>query len=472
MRSGKIVIFSVGIVGMLALNGCKKLAEDPPPENTITTTEVFSSEATATAALIGIYNDMISGGSNESFDWSNGFTSYGLGLSADELGNYYSYNTNNAQFQTNQLQSSNSAVSSSFWNAPYFDVYLENSVIAGTQSSSTLDASEKNQLIGEAEFLRAFTYFYLVNYFGPIPLVNTINYNVTATLGRDSVGAIYALILSDLHDAQNLLPPDYSVSAGQRFRANKWAATALLARVYLYLGNWAGADSAATAVLSNTSLYSLVPVLTNVFLANSNEAIWQLIPNSTSQYATWEQNLPYPANSTDPVYYMTTTLLNAFDSGDQRRVQWVDSSNYSGPWVYYPFKYEVQYTNSGSVTEWYMMLRLAEQYLIRAEAEAHGAGDGITAAVQDMDTIRSRAGVAAYSGATDETSVMNAIMHERQVELFAEWGHRWLDLKRWGNAVSVLTATKGFPVSQNSLLYPIPISELQLDYNLHQNTGY
>jgi hypothetical protein len=461
-------------VFLTAVLGCSKLVQVPEPVNTITTSETFSTAANATEAVIGIYNDMISGW-NDNFDYGNGFLTFCAGLSADE---YYCFQTSNTpmvQFQDNALQSTNGNLEYQLWVAPYFDIYMANAVVMGVKGSSTLSTATQNQLVGEAEFLRAFCYFYLVNLYGNVPLVLTTAYAQTDLMAGTSSADIYQQMESDLQNAETLLPGDYSVSGGERIRANKWAAAALLARVYLYLGNWAGADSAATAVLGYTNLYSLVPNPDSVFLANSSEAILQLVPNSQSAYATWEarQNVPYPPNSGNPTYCLTSQLLEAFEPGDQRYVNWVDSTIYSGATYYYSYKYKVQYTTQGDITEYYMLLRLGEQYLIRAEAEANGAGAGIPSAISDLNVIRQRAGLQAYSGGTDKISVLAAIMHERQIELFSEWGHRWLDLKRTGAAGTTLGAISyKQPWRSDDLLYPFPYSELTVDPNLVQNPGY
>ena len=97
-----------------------------------------------------------------------------------------------------------------------------------------------------------------------------------------------------------------------------------------------------------------------------------------------------------------------------------------------------------------MVFRLAEQYLIRAESEAELGQD--SAAVTDLNAIRQRAGLFAYSGSIAQDSLISAIIRERRVELFVEWGHRWLDLKRSGQALDTLSADKGFTLSGNSLL--------------------
>ena len=98
----------------------------------------------------------------------------------------------------------------------------------------------------------------------------------------------------------------------------------------------------------------------------------------------------------------------------------------------------------------------------------------MTAAAADLNVIRQRAGLT-NTTATGQQAILNAILHERQVEFFTEWGHRWFDLKRTGNVnavMSVVTPQKGGIWNANWALYPIPISEITLNPNLKQNPGY
>jgi hypothetical protein len=332
-----------------------------------------------------------------------------------------------------------------------------------------MDAGTKRQLTGEASFLRAYCYFYLVNLFGPVPLVTTTQYAYSDTMSRTPVVEVYNQIKADLKLAQSSLLSDYSISGGERVRANQWSAVALLSRVYLYNQQWDSAEEAATAVISNNSLFYL-PTLDSVFLANSPEAILQLDPPNSYPYATEEGNQLIPYDSTaSPNWYMTSQLLGAFEPGDQRYTSWVDSTDYSGTYYYYPYKYKVYAGTQGNITEYYMLLRLGEQYLIRAEARAWQ--NNLPGAIGDLNVIRGRAGLDTLSSGLNQTQVIAAVAQERRIELFAEWGHRWLDLKRTDSATAVLQPIKP-KWTANAVLWPIPQSELTADAYLTQNGGY
>jgi len=452
---------------------CKKLIEIPPPVNTITTSQVFSSDGQAASATANIYYRM----ANIGFTFSNGGITLLTGMSADELKVFNQTNALLKEFQKNELESLNPNVGNSLWIPMYFIIYNTNAIIEGLSNNSSVHDSVKNELIGEAKFIRSFCYFYLTNLFGNIPLVTTTNYNKTGLLFQSPPPQIYQTIISDLKDAQQLLQSDYSVGGGQRIVPNKWAATALLARVYMFNKDWENAEKQASLVIDSAGLYSLSSDLNGVFLTNSNEAIWQLQQNNSGATSSW--NATYegyqliPKNATSPpAYYITPQLIHSFDSGDLRKQAWIDSTIYSGQIYYYPYKYKIgrsEATINGPYTEYYMVLRLAEQYLIRAEARTQL--NNLPGAANDLNKIRNRAGLSNIAFTT-QSDLTSKIEHERQIEFFAEWGHRWTDLKRWGNAVQILSLNKGIQLSQNALFYPIPISEITDDPNLVQNTGY
>lgn len=270
----------------------------------------------------------------------------------------------------------------------------------------------------------------------------------------------------------------------QRTRPTLWAATALLARTYLYAGNWSGADSAASAVIGSSN-FSLVPLNPQgkVFAKNSAEAIWQLQPVGYGGVANTGEGLLFVLPSTGPTVsgnypvYLANLLLNSFESGDQRRINWVDSVKVGATLYYFPYKYQAGRLNT-TVSEYATVLRLGEQYLIRAEARAQeGLISGANSAGSDLNAIRARAGLPGTT-ATTQATIMTAILHERQVELFTESGHRWLDLKRTGTIDAIMgspgnaCSIKGGSWNSNWQWYPIAFTELTANPNLQQNAGY
>jgi starch-binding outer membrane protein, SusD/RagB family len=483
------VLLSV-ITGM-GLLSCKKMVTVPQPINSITTSEVFQTDAQATSAMAGIYTRMING---NAISFSNGYCTLLGGMSADEL---YYYGTSDAHilsFSRNQLLFNNT-YTSVLWTSAYKTIYGANAVIEGIEASesSSLTDSVRKELTGQAKFVRALTYFYLTNFFGDVPLVMTVDFNDTRFMSRTSADKVYAQIMKDLKEAQSLLPADYSAAgaAKERVIPNRYAATALLARVYLYKGDYANAAAEATKVIDAVSLYSLENDPANTFLKNSKEAIWQLKQGIAEEplfkNITREayEVLPSPLNTGMSKYCVTSALLNAFEANDRRRRTWIDSTNNTPPgngtipqgYTWYACKYKLGRHNQASgvpSSEYYMVLRLAEMYLVRAEATAHNAGGGIAAAIADLNTIRNRAGLPVLPGSLTAPEVIEAVAHERQVELFAEWGHRWLDLKRTGRAHDVLSVIpdKQPWAGDYQLLYPIPFTEIDINPNLSQNPEY
>lgn len=438
---------------------CKKFIQVPAPSNQVISSTVFLDDAGATAAITGIYSEMM----NNPNQFCTGQTSLYAGLSADEL-SYYT-TANQQEFEKNEIsQTNHGIIGIYFWNTAYKYIYTANLCIEGLNQSTALTPSLKNSLMGEAKFIRAFCYFYLVNFFGDVPLITNFNYEVNASIPRSPLASVYNQIIADLKEAQSLLPAAY-VSA-DKLRPIKYAATALLARAYLYTKDYSSAEREATNIISSNA-YSLVSNLNNVFLKGSTETIWQLYPVNTV-WNTWEGRDLVPSSASSiPQYLVTSSLLNAFEPNDARRTAWVASKTIAGTSYTYPYKYKV-YGNNAPQTEYYIVFRLAEQYLIRAEARAQQ--NNSTGALADLNSIRNRAGLP-NSTANNQPALLSAIEQERRIELMFEWGHRWFDLKRTGRADAVLGALK--PTWQpTDALWPLPVAQLNANPALKQNPGY
>lgn len=467
---------------LFCITGCNKLVEvDAPPTN-ITGDNVYKNDVTAIAVLNGLYSDI----SANSYVSSSGFSSIGrlAGLSSDELSLWNSTNSNVLlAYYTNSLTSTDAfTAGAELWNICYTYIYICNSALEGIENSTSLSPVVKQQLLGEAKFMRAFSYFYLVNNYGDIPLVLTSDYRSNSNLPKSSVNQVFQQIILDLKDAQELLSSNYldvslMTTTSERVRPTKWAATALLARAYLYNNDWANAEEQATNIINNT-LYDTVSI-NNVFLKNSKEAVWQLPPVNTN-WNTEEAkayNIPATGFTNNNPYYLNDNLLNSFEPSDKRAVNgnWIKSIKLSTTTYYYPYKYKSA-TLGASITEYLMVLRIAEQYLIRAEARAKQ--NNLSGAIADLDIIRKRAGlplIASTNPSISQSALLDKIFHERQVELFTEWGHRWLDLKRTNNidaVMNIVTPKKGGTWEPTDKLYPLPIADIEKDPSLTQNAGY
>lgn len=157
----------------------------------------------------------------------------------------------------------------------------------------------------------------------------------------------------------------------------------------------------------------------------------------------------------------------AFETNDNRKTKWIGTSTINGIPYLYPFKYKNR--SFAPVDEYIIVFRLAEQLLIRSEARLRQ--NKIEASLADLNMIRVRAGLQPVkTGNGDE--VMSSIVKERQLELFAEWGHRWFDLKRLNTIHTVLSAIKGSNWQETDQLFPIPFNEMQINSSLEQNPGY
>lgn len=480
----------------LIFYSCKRLVDIPPPTQTLAQSKVYAKDATAIGVLDGIY----AGLTNDDFATNpfQGSGSIGLfaGLSGDELSTFNTFNSYYPYYSNDLATITGGA---ELWAPLYMYVYKSNDAIEGLQKSSSLNPAIKQQLLGEAKFIRAFLYFYLVNLFGDVPLTLSTDPLVNTLLERSSKADIYKQIIGDLKEAKDLLGSNYPDATllgttSERIRPTKWAAGALLARAYLYTGDYANAETETSGIINNTGLYGPLPALNSVFLKNSKEAIWQLQPTANNLNTVEGRMYVIPPTGPEFDYnfvFLSDFLLHSFEPGDQRAVlgNWINTTIYQSSdttydTIAYSFKYKIYQaagvTSATGMKEYFMVLRLGEQYLIRAEARAR-AGSNMLGAIADLDKIRGRAGlplIASTNPGISQSALIDTIIHERQVELFCEWGHRWLDLKRTGKVdavMSVITPQKTNGTIQwrsYQQLYPVSKGELNKAPNLTQTNGY
>jgi starch-binding outer membrane protein, SusD/RagB family len=482
----KAIVLS--LITLLMLSGCKKYVEAETPPDKITAENTYNDPSSAASVLTGVYSRI----SARYFGGGLITISTLAELSADNL-ILYDLNAldENRQYYQNDLTPANPV---SFWTNSYELLYSVNDVIENVGTGNKLPESVKNRLLGEACFMRAFIYFYLVNFYGDVPLALTTSAETNIHLSRTAESEVYQQITKDLSEAESKLSMSYvaadvNTTTSERVRPNLGAVYALQARVFLYNKNYAQAEAAATKVINESGLYQFTS-LENCFLKNSKETIWAIQPVNLvlSTYPGFVYQLTFngPDGFTNP-FYLSTDLLDSFEPGDGRREKWVNYVTVGTDDYYYPYKYrqgiDENILSAADLLEYDIVLRLSEQYLIRAEAR--NELNNTSGAIEDINALRMRSR-AAVSGTVpiplpdlsltlNQDQIRDAILKERRVELFTEWGHRWLDLKRSATIDAVMTSAQSFKGGNwenYKKLYPIPASDILLNPTITQNPHY
>lgn len=448
----------MALVILTCLLSCQEFVEVETPNYLLSGENVFTDKQTVEAAMISIYGQLRS---NLLLTGSSKGMSNLLGNYADEIDFYGDIGLAEDVFNKNNLLASNATVAE-IWNGCYSQIYATNAIIEGVADSAYFSDEEIRQYSGEATFLRALIHFYLYNLYGDVPYITTTNYIENQSVKRDDKETVYTHLISDLKFAkENLTDADTS---GEHVRADARTARALLARVYLYNKEWSQAEAMASSVIVDSQWETN---LENVFLKESPSILLQLMPEFEGMN-TFEAETFIFETAPPPTRALSNGLINSFEAGDLRKTMWIGEVSDGNQFYYYPFKYKHR-SGEGGNAEYSVIFRLAEQFLIRAEARTR-MGD-IAGAQADLNRIRNRAGLANTS-ATYENELLAAILQERRVELFTEHGHRFFDLKRTENLDVFLVPIKPGWNSTDSL-FPLPEKELLTNPNLQpQNPGY
>jgi hypothetical protein len=455
------VLMGILLFSQLLLSCCDNFVDVDLPSSQLTASAVFEDRSTANAAMASIYAKMRDSGilSGNLSGLSNQMGNY-----TDELVYYGDVSGTTRDFYNNTILASNTEISN-WWNSSYNQIYAANAIIEGVNSSTALTELDKNQLIGEALFIRSLLHFYLLNLYGDVPYATTTKYELNKVTRRMPTSELYSHIIDDLELAVSLLPEAYISS--DRVRPNKSVAMALLARVYLYDDQLAEAANAASYLIGNTAVYPWETNLDNIFLKDSSTTIWQFMPRTDGQNTQEGETFIFTAGPPSLIA-LNEQLMGGFELGDERKEHWtVAVTNGTYTW-YHANKYKEK-SNTSSSLEYSIVFRLAEQYLIRSEARAQ-QGD-LIGAKEDLDKIRTTAGLAGTT-AVSQQEILTAVLQERKVEFFTEFGHRFFDLKRTNRLDEVLLPIKAGWITTDGLL-PLPESELSLNQNLNpQNPGY
>lgn len=383
------------------------------------------------------------------------------------------------------------------WIMTYKSIYAFNATIEGIQKSS-IDESVKNRCIAELKFLRAFQYWDLVRNWGAIPLITKTLSPTENTYSRTSADEVYKFIKQDLTDAIQVLPMKSDYRTADKFRVSKGAAQALLAKIDLYTEDWSGAASLADQVISSGQ-YSLEPFFGDVWATsnyNGRESIFEIQYQWSTQYPSLGNVFPTtsmsPSESGWGYFNPTSDLENAFKAqGDSIRLNWTilrngfpvvgdpanpvfdgrpanEKSARFNRKIYIP---RGERTPDGRFSKDHIYLRLADIYLIKAEASAMLMQS--TPALTALKVVRDRVGLT-----TDMTltgwNLIDAVRKERRLEMALE-GDRLYDIRRWKDqsgqpVINSIMGSNGSFVKYNTQISTDPYETT--NSNEPQNKGY
>jgi starch-binding outer membrane protein, SusD/RagB family len=447
-------IFNIVLLSALALgNGCKKL--DTKPTSSIDESAALNTSSDVQVALVGTYSDL---GDADLY----GGTAF---VSAELLANSNEISWSGTYQGLTQINNKSIPVDNGFvrdtWLAGYRAINDANNVLSAI---GVVKADQKNKVEGEASFIRGAVYFDLVRLYGKawndgtpssnpgVPIVLTPTRGITDAdqRARNSVAEVYAQAITDLTDAEAKLP------ASNTFFATKGAAAAMLARLYLQKGDYANAAQAANRVIESGN-YSLKANYADAFpyssngptqISNTSEDVFAMQVNATQGNNSF--NTYFSSNGRGDIN-INDSHLDLYQADDTRRDLF-----YNDGGSIYCGKFENTYGNV-------RLIRLAEMYLIRAEANFRllpAAPVGGVTPVADINRIRNRAGLNNLGAVT-----LADILAERKLELAFE-GFALHDIKRLQGAVGSLAW------NSPKLVFPIPDREMRVNKSLVQNTGY
>jgi len=431
---------------------------DTQPFNNIDQENALKTSSDVEGLLVGSYGDM---GADDLYGG-------GSFVTADLLADFNEISWSGTYQGMTQIKNKAIPIDNGFTEGTWTDGYKTiNDVNNVLDALDVVTEAKRDKVEGEAKFIRASVYFELVRLFAkawndgdpntnpgvPLKLTPTKELSGAADqVPRDNVAAVYAQVIKDLTEAATLLPESNG------FFATTYAASAMLARVYLQKGDYANARDAASRVIESGN-YKLTQAnidgIIEEFLYtrakaedNTTEDIFAIQVTTTSginNMQTFYSELGRGDVSIKDAHY-------ALFEPDDIRQNLINSDGYSA-------KFDNVYGNVH-------ITRLAEMYLIRAEANQR-LGTAVGAEpVDDVNIIRNRAGLASLPSVT-----LDDILKERKIELSFE-GFNLHDIKRLGVTTGYFTGGGGLEYDSPKLIFPIPKREIIVNPNLTQNEGY
>ncbi|NQD69284.1 RagB/SusD family nutrient uptake outer membrane protein [Sphingobacterium shayense] len=431
---------------------------DKDPLGQIAQDEFFNSETNANAAVMGVYRSMMN--------------SYSFGQSVIIVPEFSARHVRHSavfpeyeNFAEHKIQAINPWISN-MWQAIYTTINAANQVIeeVPNMTETMISEDKRSMFIGEAKFVRALNYFFLVRAFNkaPLKLSYTKEGDVIDIPEADKT-AIYTQIVKDLTEAIDALPVENpNTGDAARGRASHWAAKALLAKVYLYQASITNdykkaADLAAEVI--NSGGFNLVSDFSTIWTTqNTSEAIFeiQFDDQATNPLATVSND-----NASVLFFAKDSTILDLYEESDKRKDFTIKKGSNDNFFM-------GKFPNFSPASQNLTTIRLAEIYLIHAEAKARVDNSVSQAAYNSLKIVQDRAGITKPIGEYNNLSTfIRAVQEEKERELMFE-GETWFDFSRTKLALEKYENL----TDENFLVYPIPSAQIDLGTGLTQNPGY
>jgi hypothetical protein len=481
----------------VGLVSCSKLKEQP--YSSIYTDNFYKTASDAEAALVSAYSPLADMGSGPALTLIGDFSADQVyprpvvGRNTFTLFNY------DANYTTQKSYSRQFESPEQVWQSCYLGIENSNWIITKVPNTN-MDTVRRGQILAEAYYLRAFYLWTLTKNFNEVVIKTTPSTDLSAAyVGKSAAADVYKQIYSDLATAIAGLP-NYS-AAIVKGRPSRQVAQALYAKAALYNQDWPNALQMAQTVLAS-NLYSLMPNVLDVYDVNKKDAaraenMWAFESERTSPGRSGQiMGLYGPKNSDGPAYGKQTfgsifaypTFFSSFNPIDKRR-QLLDTEYVNNQGQIVMQKDVTPITPHGVLVKKYMdpnsiggasaanipILRLADVYLIAAEAEAHQNG-ATTTAYGYINAVRSRAGLPGLTTGLGPDAFVDSVLQERSWEFFAE-GDRWYDLTRTNTFLQVIPGAVNdvYPVRTPAAkfrYFPIPQDEINANPKLTQNEGW
>lgn len=474
----------------LGLSACEDFLTEEP-KSTISPEAFYSTDTEAEAGAIGVYHHLISlfgGGSGVQWDM-NYWCHYGTDIARPTAGREAQYS-----FHVYTLSVATEGCAPDLWRVLYRGIANSCNLIDRVSASSGVSEVTKKRIVAEAKLYRASFYYYLTSFWGDVPFIDKFDTNYAISgLSRTNVSDIRKAMITDLEENVDFLPNESA--DGYKGRPTKWAGKVMLCKFYAWEKEWKKMSDLCEDIIQNSPHKLLAEYADMWGLEHeyNSEFIWEFdyVQSVFNQNRT-TQMFPRGADekTKDPILKRaftgfglltaTNELVNSFEPGDKRRIwyKWLEGD----PRVNFKYNYVAKFLDkpenavrgeSGINIPYF---RLADVYLMQAEAENELNNGPTDKAYSRINAIRTRAGLEPLANRSKEEFFYN-IMNERKWELAFEYNRR-IDLCRWNKLVEVVKTmsatnpTGAELVDAHHQLLPIPSKEIDKNPNLTQNPGY